>query len=350
MTTFNELESSIKKGEFKNCYIFCGSDGELIKQAVNSIVSKAVEGPFKDLNYIKFDGSTVTFDAVMNACETMPLMSERKVVVVSRAEFLKDGKSPSQEKEGAKAEVQNSASQSFIKYISSIPSHCTLIMYYTFENDREKISNKIKKIGNKAVVLEFSKLKGMALEKSVKGLFEERKKEIGKIELNFFCSLVDTNMENIINEVEKLCCYVSDKEITKEDILLMLPAKKDNDIFDLVDHISQKRPEKALDVLTELLYRGDKIPMILNMIERQFKLLLVLKLGMEGNKSKETLARELKLHPYICEKMMAQSSKFTFKQLKNNIELCLQTEKTLKTSTINIRTEMEMLIVKAFMA
>lgn len=344
--TFNELESSIKKGDFKNCYIFCGVDEELISKAVKTIVSKAVEGTFKDLNYIKFDGSTVTFDAVMNACETLPLMSERKVVVVSRAEFLKDGKAAASDKDNTKAEGQAAVSQNYIKYIDKIPEHCILIMYYAFENDREKISNKVKKTGEKAVVIEFNKLKGAALEKTVRNLFAESKREIGKPELNLFCSLVDASMKNVINEVEKLCCYTYGREITKEDIFLMLPYKNDNDIFNLVDFISQKRPEKALDALSELLYRGDKIPMILNMIERQFKLLLSIKLGIEGNKGKEILSSELKLHPYICEKMMSQSSKFTFKQLKNNIELCLEAERMLKTSTTNIRTEMEMLIVR----
>ena len=160
-----------------------------------------------------------------------------------------------------------------------------------------------------------------------------------------FTTLVDNNMEVVVNEVEKLCCYVMERDIKKEDIILLLPPKSDNDIFNLVDYISEKKPEKALDILNELIYRGEKVPRILSMIERQFKLLFSLKSGVEVGKGKEQLASELRLHPYICEKMIAQSRKFTTVQLKNAMECCLNTEKTLKSESVDDKTVLEILLV-----
>ena len=51
------------------------------------------------LNYERLDGLTTTFNDIENACETMPFFGDKKVVVVYRANFLKD----KAHKEGAKS-------------------------------------------------------------------------------------------------------------------------------------------------------------------------------------------------------------------------------------------------------
>lgn len=332
-----ELEEKIKKNKLDKCYLFCGPDEQLIKEAAESIINKVVDKAFENLNYIQFDGTKVMVDDIINACETLPFMSEKKAVLVYRASFLEDGEEREQSK---RFEAVN-------KYLQDLPDHCVLIMYYTFKDDREKPSNRLKKLEKKACAVKFSKLKGMTLEKKVKGLFEERGKEIGKVELKLFCDSLENNSNIMINEVEKLCCYTIGRDISKEDVLTMIPPKTDNDIFDLVDAIAQKKFENALSILNELIYKGEKMPYILFMIERQFKLLFNIKLSLEGGKTKDTIVYELRLNPYICDKMITQSKKFNLKQLKRAMELCLDTEETMKSSSVNAKTEMELLIVSA---
>lgn len=340
MVGFEELQNELKKGIVNNVYIFCGRDEQLIKESIKLICDKTIGGDFFDLNYAKFDGNNVGYDVIMNACETMPFMNNKKVVVVYRANFLSDNK-----KEG-----EDVLFKALNKYIDTLPEHCILIMYYVYQGDREKISSKVKKLQQKVCVGEFNKLKGALLEKRIKLIFDEKGKDIGKAELSLFCSLVDNNMEVILSEIDKLCAYTLGREINKEDIISLLPRKSDNDIFDLVDFISQKKPEKALDILNELLFRGEKSTVILSMIERQFKLIFLIKLGLEEGKNKEILSSELKLHPYICEKMIMQSRKFTVKGLQNALASCLDAEKTLKSSSLDDKTEMELLIIKTLTA
>ena len=81
-------EQEIEKGNIKNGYAFCGLDEELIKDGVNLVVKKTVEKELEELNLIKIDGMNTTFDDIFNACETMPFMSEKKVVIIYRANFL----------------------------------------------------------------------------------------------------------------------------------------------------------------------------------------------------------------------------------------------------------------------
>jgi DNA polymerase III subunit delta len=156
-------------------------------------------------------------------------------------------------------------------------------------------------------------------------------------------------MNIITNEVEKLVSFTDGRDITKEDILKMMPQKSDNDIFNLVDYLSKKNIKRALDILDELIYKGEKIPLILFMIGRQYNLLFNLKLGIDSGKSKEVLSNELRLHPYICEKMISQSMKFTLKALKRNIELCVDTEKIIKSTSTDDKINIEVFMIKTVM-
>lgn len=334
------MEEKIKSGVDSSCLLMCGQDETLIKEYANRVIDKCLDDNFRELNLVKFDGNSMTFDGLMNACETLPFMSDKKVVVVQRAKFLRD------DSDSAAAEVY----KKFEKYADQIPSSCMLVMYYVFDSKREKPSKKLAKLDKKVMVAKIDKMKGVALEGKVKSLFDDRGRDIGKVELRLLCSLLDNNMGIIENEVEKLIMYTHGREITKKDIADLFPKASDDDVFDMVDFLSQKRVEKAIESMNELVFKGEKIPYVLYMIERQFKILFGIKLGMEKKKDKNTLVRELGLHPYVCEKLMTLSKKFTLAQIERAIELCLDSEEKMKSTSLDQITEMELLMISIVMA
>lgn len=331
----DNFEQLLKKKDLKGCYILYGADENLIKDAVNKAANTVVDETFRELNLVKFDGMKVQFEEVMNACETLPFMSEKKVVIVFRADFL-----GSKDDRESKKKVED-----FRQYLSTLPPYTILLMYYVFGDDREKASSNIKKLEKLASLVQVDKLKGSKLYKKVGDIFEERQRNINKVLLQFFCDHIDNNMEIINNEINKLLDYTEGREITKEDILDLLPQTNNDDIFDLVDFVSQRKPEKAINILNELIFKGESVTGVLFMIERQFKLLYSIKLAMEEGKNKDILVKELKLHPYVCEKLINQSRKFSLNQIRACMKMCLDTEKSLKSSQSDKKIEMEMLLI-----
>ena len=73
-------------------------------------------------------------------------------------------------------------------------------------------------------------------------------------------------MEIINNEINKLLDYTEGREITKQDIIDLLPQTNNEDIFDLVDFVSQRKPEKAINILNELLFKGESVTGVLFMM------------------------------------------------------------------------------------
>lgn len=333
------LEENIAKNKFDNNYIMFGFNENLMKESIREIRRKTLDENFADLNYIQFDGYTTNAENVINACETFPFMSDKKVVLVYRAVFLEDNT----KQLGINSE---NTYKMLSQYISKVPEHTILIMYYVYKDKREKISRRLLSLKNKANLIEFKLLKGDLLTKKVKSIFSRKNKEIGNVELNLFCSLVDNNIDIIECEVEKLISYTMNRKITKEDILDLAQPKSDNDIFNLVDCISQKNTKAALDILNELLFRGEKFSYIISMIIRQYKILLNIKALMSNNIKYQDIHKQLSLNPYIAEKMINQSKKYSKEQVIKILDLCIKTEKTLKSTSVDVKIQLETLLVK----
>ena len=342
MITIDGFESELKKGDIGSGYVFCGLDEELIKENVNALVKKVVPDEFMSLNYERLDGLTTTFNDIENACETMPFFGDKKVVVVYRANFLKD----KADKEGAKVYSEVS------KYVKNLPPYTVLIMYYLF-NDKRDTPKKNKKLGtlDKYIkVVHCDKLKKDKYYKKIEDIFKENGKNIGKIQVRYFAEKVQNNFDIIKREIDKLCAYTYGREIEKEDIDKLIANKSEDDVFDLVEYISNKKVDKALDLLDDLLFKADQHILIITTIENHFKRLYEIKIYMSKGKRADYFMSKYRLPQFVCEKLMNQANKFSLKQLGQFIRICVDTENKLKSSSVDKSTEMELMLFKTFLA
>jgi DNA polymerase-3 subunit delta len=341
LITYEIFEKEIKKNSIKNSYIFCGQDEELIKDGIKMLAKPFVDDSGMDLNYIKFDGNKLDMNQLINACETMPFMGEKKVVIVYRANFLMD-----------KTDSSNTNIYNDIKeYLKDVPPYTILVMYYVFSDKREtpKKNKKIMALDRITTIVHFEKLRKDRFIKKIEEIFKEKKKEIGNVELRYFCEKVQNNFDIINNEIDKLIDYTIDREIKRQDIDKLIPSKSEDDIFDLVDLISQRKIEKAIDVMDEILFKADQHILIIVSIENQFRRLYGIKLGLQKGKRIDDFISELRLPAFVCEKLVNLSSKFSTRQLGQLIRLCVKTEIRLKSSNIDKRTELELLLISTLM-
>lgn len=341
MITIDVLESEIKKNSIANGYVFCGLDEELIKSSIDLIIKKVLDKDFLDLNFIKIDGLTSTFDEIENACETLPFFGDKKVVLVYRANFLKD----KPDKEGAKTYTE------ILKYIKDLPQHTILIMYYLFNDKRDtpKKNKKLSTLDKYVRVVHCDKLKKDKYYKKIEDIFKENGRTIGKVQLKYFADKVQNNFDIIKREIDKLDCYALGRELTKEDIDKLIPNKSEDDIFDLVEYISLRKVEKAIDLLDELLFKADQHMLIISSIGNHFKRLYEIKTYLLKGKKLEFFMSKYRLPQFVCEKLMNQASKFSLKQLNQLIKVCVNTEIKLKSSTTDKQMEMELMLFKTFM-
>ena len=337
MINYEVYEQEIEKGKVQNGYIFCGLDEELIKDGINLIVKRQIPEELKDLNLIRIDGMNTTFDDIMNACEIMPFMGDRKAVIVYRANFLQE------KSDSTGTKIYNEMKE----YISNLPPYTILILYYLL-NDKRDRPNKNKKlatIGKYLSIVHCDKLKKDKYLKKVADVFKEKDKQIGRVELTYFCEKVQNNFDIIKREADKLISYCEGREIKKDDINLLILNSNEDDIFDLVELIAQKKIDKAIDIMKEILYKSDQHMLIISAIEKHFFRLYEIKLKIQKGKRVDELVAEYRLPQFICEKLVSQTSRFTEKQLSDLIKLCVKAETKLKSTGIDKTMEMEFLLI-----
>ncbi|MGL4571229.1 MAG: DNA polymerase III subunit delta [Clostridium sp.] len=341
LINYETLEKDIKLNKIKNSYVLCGPDEELIKESVSKIVAPYKDENLMDLNFIKFDGVQCTFEEVVNACETLPFMAEKKVVVIYRCAFLND--------------KLDSQSKSFYKdmkaYLKDMPEQTILVMYYVFKDKRDsaKKNKNIMGLDKVTTVVQIDKLKRDGFYKRVELMFKENKRSINKIQLKYFCEKLPMNLHIARMEVEKLSDYTIGREIGRRDIDLLIPNKNEDDVFDLVDLISQKKIEKAVDILNELLFKAEQHMLIIISIENQFKKLYDMKIGLLKGKNVQDFMKEFRIPQFVVEKLIQQSKKFSKNQLEKILRLCIETENKLKSSTSDKKGELELFLLSIAM-
>lgn len=337
MINYEVYEQDIEKGNIKKGYVFCGLDEELIKDGINLIVRKEVPKEFKELNLIRIDGMNTSFDEIMNACETMPFMGEKKVVLVYRASFMQD------KSDSTGTKIYNQIKD----YVLNLPPYTILIMYYLL-NDKRDRPNKNKKlatIGKALSIVHCDKLKKDKYIKKVSDIFKERGNQIGRVELTYFCEKVPNNFDIIKREVDKLISYCNGREIKKGDIDLLILNTNEDDIFDLVELIATRKVDKAIDIMKDILYKSDQHMLIISAIQKHFLRLYEMKCKIAKGKRVEDFMSDYRLPQFVCEKLVSQTSKFTEKQLAELVKLCVKTETKLKSTGIDKTMEMEFLLI-----
>lgn len=339
MIELEKFEEELKAGKLKNAYIFCGLDEILIKEAIDKIIKKSIDDTFRDLNMVKYDAIDLNYDTFMNACETLPFMAEKRAVIVARANFLKD-----------KCDNESKSFYEKAKIYFENPPESTVLIAYFLLNDKRDRANKVKKLQTLekkgCQIISVEKPKGAKLYNRIEGMFKAKGKDIGKIELRYFSEIVHSNFDIIEREVDKLVNYTQGREITKKDIDIMKQSNNEDDIFDLIDLISIKKPSKAIDLMNELINKGEEPLSILRLIQGQFQKLYTVKTAIKAGMRTEEVAREMGLPAFIVDKLFKQGRGFNDVVIKKALGISLETEKKLKSqSYLNKQTEMELMLI-----
>ena len=172
-------------------------------------------------------------------------------------------------------------------------------------------------------------------------------KKITTNTMHYLLEKIGTNMETIRQEVEKLICYCYDKEvITEEDIDAVCTTQMNNQIFEMLDALANKRQKVALQLYYNLLALKEPPMRILFLIGRQFNLLLQARMLKQKGYGDRVIAEKIGVPPFAATKYLNQASKFKLADLKQAVEECVEADEAVKSGNRNDRLSIELLIIK----
>ena len=320
-----KLNEEIKSGNLKSLYLLYGEEAYLIKQYRDRL-KDALLNSGDSMNYHYFEGKDVNIGEIIDLAETLPFFSDRRVIIIENSGLFKHG------------------GEQLAEYLKE-PSETTF--FVLVEREIDKRSKLYKAVSSKGRAVEFKAQDESVLKRWILGLLKKENKKITEKDLQLFLEKTGTGMENISKELEKLICYCIDKEIISgEDIEAVCIRQINNQIFDMMNAIAEKRQKKAMELYYDLLTLKEPPMRILFLLARQFNVLLQVKeLNNKGYPSK-TIGENVGLPAFIAGKYVNQAAKFSAKDLRMAVNDCVEAEEAVKTGKMNDVLSVELLLIK----
>lgn len=186
----------------------------------------------------------------------------------------------------------------------------------------------------------ISDLIGIQLTAWIKRGFSERGGAISGPATQRLIMRAGTDSASLIQEIEKLCNFCHDREVTPEDVDLLVVPRGELNIFDLVDACAQKNRARAAEYLYREIATGRDAYQILSAITYQYRNLLIINdLASRGMNQKD-MARTAGVHPFVVKKTVEQSRQFKEDELKKAYGLLLAMDTGAKKGMLNLSDEL----------
>lgn len=319
------LNEDLKTGQLKQVYLLYGEESYLKKQYKDRLSEAMLPGG-DTMNYRYYEGKEADVKEIIDLAETMPFFAPRRLIVMEDTGFFK------------------SASQALADYIKTMPE----TTYFVFvESEVDKRGKLYKAVKDKGRTVELGRQDANTLLRWVLGMIKKEGKQISQSSATYFLTKVGDDMENIHGELEKLFCYTLEKpEITMEDIEAVCTTHIDNQIFDMVNAVAEKKQRMALSYYYDLLALKEPPMRILYLMARQFRILMETCDLLKRGYGKKEIAQKVKVPPFAVGKYLAQGQRFTEKELRRILEDCAGTETDVKTGKLSDTMAVELLIIQ----
>jgi DNA polymerase-3 subunit delta len=327
---FSKLISSQKVSPV---YLLAGEESYFINMCLNKIEKLASAA---DLNREVFYASESSADDILNALQTLPFLSEIRVVIVKGVNKMK----------AVDAERLTG-------YLSNIIETSCLILLY-FDNYKKETVTKRKEFINKCITskscisVNCRKQYENEVKEFVKNEFAQKGKEASYDVISKIIEENGTDLLNISNETEKLSLFVgkNKKDITQEDLEKISGYTKETNIYALSSAIEARDLKKAMFVLEKLLTEREEPVIILSAISSAVRKMLNAKSMIEeqGLSVAET-ASILRIHNFFAETFFTNLKKHSTNTLKESLKVILKTDAAIKTGTNDAASALEKTIL-----
>lgn len=331
---FARLKQDLKTGELKALYLFSGEESYLRQYYLNACKEAILgDGAFAEFNLFEFDGKSMTADMLRDAVESYPAMAERKLVIVHDFDPYK---------------MPAAFADMLPALLSDLPDYICLIFHYDtieYKPDKRLKIHKILTEHGSAVQFEF--LDERQLIDWIRRRCRALDRSIDDEAARYMIFLCGSSMTNLITEIEKAAAFSTTGEIKRYHIDTVCTRVMDAVIFDLSDAITERRFDKAIALVDELLAQKNTEVAIFSTIARHIERLYAAKLHekVRGDE-KQLLALLGSGSPYYAKRIRAAAQRLPENWLREAVILCGETDIALKSSAGDRKKQIELALLE----
>lgn len=338
---FQTIQKQLKADALKGVLFFYGKEQYLIDWAVGAIVNRYVNPATAALEYSKLNGVDTTWAEIQNSCETLPMFSERRVVLVSDFPPISGGKSRN---------FSENDEKDLADYVKQLPETTLLIFTGESADKRKKL---YKAIADQGGAYEFGPLTRALLT----GTIEKRLAQAGKRaraqaisafidHTGYFDKDTDYTMFNVENDLKKAIAHAVGEEVNAEDFMGIVAGNIDTDVFAMMDFISRGNKPEAFVRLHNILDSGESVYKLLALICSQFEIMLSAKEMREEGQPVAVIQKTLGVHEFRLKKALQFAEPYSVERLRKILKSAYEVDKNIKTGLLDQTLALEMFVAE----
>lgn len=328
-----KLKQDLKQHAVGSLYLIGGEEDYLKAHYLAALEREVVDETFRDFNYDRLEGASLTAERLIEAVDSYPAMAERRMIVINDLDVYKAPAALKEELPGI---------------LADLPAYVCLVFYYdTIALKPDKRTKLHKIITENGCIADFSHLERHDLIPWVKRHAKDAGKYIDTDTCDYLLFLCGTSMTGLTLEIEKACAHSATDSVKRSDIDAVCTRVLDAVTFDLTDAIAAQRFDRALRLVGDLIAQKNEPIVLLSAIARHIQRLYVAKLAMQAHKSDRELMELLgSKSTYYARKMRDSAARLETGWLRRAILLCGETDIAMKSTGTDRTKALELLLLQ----
>lgn len=321
----HDLKATVSRGSIKPVYLLVGNDPYLTKHYANLIAKKAVpQNP--DFNLFTMQ-ENCTLQDIYDRYFQFSFTGERICVLASNFDF-----------EGCPI-----ATFKELQALTEAPHDFNvLVLYYDVLSINTKKSDRFKKLVKSVekgggVVCELNHKTETELAKTLTASAAKRLRKLDITVAKYMISVCGTDLNILINELEKLCNYVAENEtIEKETVDSICVKTIEASVYDISRYLLAGKTEKVYYSLNNLLAEGVSPAEIHALISSSYVDIFRVKAAIDAGKKPESIAADFGYPPqrvFVLNNAARDGRYLNQKQINDILNEILKSDAAVKSNT-----------------
>lgn len=292
----------IEQKKFEKVYFLHGEEGYFIDEITKALVDNVLEDHERDFNQVVMYGKDSEVLAVISEAKGYPMMAEKKLVIIREAQDLKDFD-----------ELES--------YFENPSDRTVFVINYKHKtyDTRKKIAKVIAKNG---LIFKSEKVKDYQVAEWISSYVKSVGYGITSKASILLSEFLGNDLSRITNELEKLFLLLEKgTDINDIHIEENIGISKDYNPFELTNAISVRDVPKAFKIANYFEHNpkaGDMMVVIPSTFNFFSKLM---RIHFLPNKSQQSVASELKIHPFVATQYINATKVYNPKKIAANIAI-----------------------------
>ena len=321
----------------ENIITIYGEAPELIEKKSNEIIAKYLNEPKDDFNFIKFNLYETEIAPIIEESLTMPLFSDKKVVLVQNAYIFTGEKPPK--------DINHNIDQ-LLEFINKYDGE-SLVIFEVYQSKLDERKKLVKQLKANTKLIKIEQMSEEDIKNWIKKSLHEEYKDIKQDALNLFIELTGINFNVVKQELGKLILFLGDRPtINRQDISQIVNRSLEQNVFLLTEYIQKNKKEKAVQLVKDLIVMKEEPIKLLALITSNYRLYYQCKILASKHYSEQQIAKTIGVHPYRVKLALRITRKLSLDRLLATIDICADTDYQLKSSYMDKVLILELFILK----